>query len=497
MHTEIVIAHAVANRLERLIEDESPRESFAILAGGISSSKEHCRLLAKAIFVPSKEDYEEQTRTSVRVTKEWFQGVLKNCAEKQWHVVLLHSHPFSRGVPGESTLDLAGAASMCPAIAEAFPGMAIATMVTGKALRHVEAHFFNVFTGKRDPVDLVLFPRPGRLEVALPRSTRLPACDTQLDDAFWSRFQLAFGPELIRIAQHLQVGVIGAGSLGEPVLLQLANLGFPITVADTDTLGEENVNRSWYGNTRDAAKGTAKVDLMHRAVRKTNPRCRFHAIRGDIRDREIQHQLAECHILVVTTDNVTSRFVASQLAMVHGQVLFDAGTAIDVGNDRLTSVRGQVVRLVPGLNLCHACADFFKSADAVQGLLSDEDYAIARRRQYVNGADIQAPSVMPVNTVLAGMCVWELLRYLSGATPDHSPDIVTVDLLQNTTESHFYPRNEDGQRVACTSCSPEGDLFTGDRGPLLTRDTLQSSERLLRAIQKLESRDDGTTNTTE
>jgi hypothetical protein len=276
----------------------------------------------------------------------------------------------------------------------------------------------------------------------------------------------------------LHAAIIGAGGLGEPLAVMLANLGCELTIVDQDRFGLENANRSWYGNETDRFVGRPKVEMVRDAVLQTRPAARVHALEGDIRDAGTQHALKPCHLVVVGTDNVASRYVASHMAMTQGQVLFDVGTEIDVTHGRLSSVRGQVMRLTPGLNLCHHCAGFFKNQDVRQALLHEKDYEEERRRGYIKGADMPAPSVIALNATLAGHAVWEILRYLAGASPDHAPDLVGLDLLRNTCTPVTYPRNADGLRTDCPVCSPTGYLFLGDRAPLMARETRCRDDRL-------------------
>ncbi len=497
MRREIIITQAVHDRIVDLCAEASPNEAMAVLAGNWSTSPRHCRLLVKTVFLPRSSDYAEQTPVTVRPSKSWLHDVLRCCASRQLHPVLLHTHPFSHGSVCESGLDLAAGDQVLPAVVRAFPGMGVATMVVDKGFNHAEAHFYNVSTDRRDSVDQIIIPCRSRLKIVIPQSSAIALTGSRLDKLFWSRFALAFGPELPRLTKHVHVGVIGTGSLGESIAVQLANLGFALTLLDSDVFAVENVNRSWYGNRGDADRCIPKVRLCQEAIRHSNPDASAVAIFGDVREAGIQDQLKPCHMLVVATDSVVTRGICSHLAMAHGQVMFDAGTAIDVENGVLKSIRGQIMRLAPGLNLCHACAGFLDPNRMRQGLLNEGDYKTERERGYVVGADMPAPSVMPVNTFLAGACVWEILRYLSGATPDHSPDMVSFDLLGNGATPHFYERNEDGQRVRCATCSPDGYLFAGDRAPFLTREAAPSTRRFAGAMEQIGEGDHGSTNPAE
>lgn len=475
MHKTIVMMEFVYRTLKRQVDSEAPKEAFAVLGCGLSSSAKHCRLLARSIFIPAEKDYAEQTGASVCVQPEWIRSVMRRCVKDQLHPVFVHSHPFTDHA-GESGMDRDAAKTMCPGAVEAMPGAAIGTMVVSRSLESLDAHFYNVATSIREPVDIVYVPRLGDLKAIIPTSSTLQDGYDDIDDVFWSRLKMAFGPELVRLTRHVHVGVVGAGGLGEPIAIQLANLGFKLTLLDSDQFGEENENRSWMGNHQHVEQGLSKVDVCAAALSQSNPETEVQTIVGDIRHKATQQALAACDILILATDNQASRVVASNLAVTHGLVMFDVGTGIDVDNGRLKSVRGQVLRIIPGLNLCHQCAGLLDMAQAGRELLCEEDYEKERSRGYVQGADVFAPQVMPVNTFLAGACVWDVMRYVSGASPESPADMVTYDLLAGTSRPHRYERTKDGQRTSCAACSIGGQMMRGDAAPFMTCDHSPVSE---------------------
>lgn len=487
MRTNLVITHAAWNALGRHFGQSSPNEAFALLSLLLSSSRDHTRGLSTHVFIPEPGDYAEQTPFSARVKDEWLRAALGECAERQMGAIYVHSHPFEQAWPRESRMDMDGAKLMCPAIAKAFPGMPIGTMVLNGSATQVEAHLYNRRRRRREPVDAVYVPRANGLQTMLPTSSSRRK-DGAFDQAYWSRLALAFGEEAIALFSHMEIGIVGAGSLGEFLAIQAAKMGFGrVTLVDMDRLGMENVQRSWEATPRDGKKRPHKVDIVRRAIRRSRCGAKVSVIRGDIREAAVQEELTRCDVLVCGLDNVAARFVTSHLASVHGQILFDVGVGIDVDGGKLKSVRGQVVRLIPGQNLCHSCAGFFSARDARLGLMSDAELERQQRRGYVKGSDVPAPSVMPLNLHLASLGMWEVMKYLTNATPDRGADIVSVELLTREMRSVTYPRNEDGRRTNCAVCSPEGYLMRGDHAPFLTRRTTDSVPELPPEIKVTEN----------
>jgi len=465
----IVMTQQLKEIIRKRANQEAPNEICFVIGGHLSRSAMHCRFLATKVFFAELGDYEIQHPAACRLKPEFLQGVLLHCAEEQLHIVYDHTHPFDHGSPHESGTDLNAAAYMPEAISEACPGMLVMTMVIGGNFNGVEAHVYNPSINQREPVDKLLVFEQGKLDISYPTSSALRNNRVQMDEKYLSRLSLAFGKEAVFNNRNLRIGAIGCGSLGEPVIAQLANLGFKLTLGDMDEFCIENANRSLFGNQITATRKITKAELCRRAVLQTNPDADVRIVHGDIREPEIQKQFLDCDLLVVTTDNETSRIVANYMAMTHGMVLFDVGTGIIVNDGKLEAVHGQVVKVIPGSNLCHECSEFFDTNAAHQGLLSEEDFELARSRGYVEGEEMPAPSVLPLNMTMAGIAVWEILRYVTGATPGNVWDILTVDLLNSGMQPHYYQRREDGQRSSCVLCSHKGVLMEGENTPPLVR----------------------------
>ncbi|MGE4489421.1 MAG: ThiF family adenylyltransferase [Kiritimatiellales bacterium] len=467
----IVMTRQMFDKIRKEQAKEAPNEICFMLNGNLSRSSHHFRFVTTESHFPLPEEYARKEVAACRPTAKWFQDGLLHSAEEQMHTVDCHAHTFDKSdSPHESHMDHIAAEKMYPTMTETFPGMAILSMVISHDFKGAEAHIYRPALQCRTPIDKIMIIGPGQMEIIYPTSSPLRAKTTSTTHKTdTSRLALAFGREAIENNRNIRIGALGCGSLGEPIVVQLVNLGFPVTILDMDDFNEENANRSLFGNQITATRNLTKTELCRRAVLQTNPEADVRVIHGDLRDEEIQRQLTDCDLLVISTDNQTSRFVANHLALVHGMVLFDAATAISVKDGELSAVFGQIIKVVPGSNLCHECSDFFDATEAYQGLLSEEDYALARERGYVGGDEMPAPSVMPLNMAMAGLTVWEILRYVTGATPEEKWDILTVDLLNPAMQPHYYERDANGNRFNCPLCSSSGMLFGGDAVPLLTR----------------------------
>jgi len=67
--------------------------------------------------------------------------------------------------------------------------------------------------------------------------------------------------------------------------------------------------------------------------------------------------------------------------------------------------RGQVMKLIPGLNLCHECAKFFDLREGRIELRSEDDYELHDRPRIVTGREYSCPIGDAVNMQLACLCL--------------------------------------------------------------------------------------------
>ena len=497
MRISTVFTRRIFKTIKNYMIDHKPKEALVIAGCGLSSSCQHTRLLPKKVFLPRSEDYEVQAPYAVQVKKAWYHGVLSDCAEHQLHPLLMHMHPFEDGYPHESPIDATTEKRDCAEISRAMRGSLIATMVANSDCSAFDAHIYDRPHDQRVPMQKILVPEQGHLKCFIPTFAPQDSIRSQRADyqEYNSRLAWGFGDAVADMFARFHFVVVGSGGLGEDAAVQLVNLGAEVTVVDTDIFQNVNETRSRYGNHTYAMKHLPKVELTRLACLQSQPDAIVHTLLGDIRDESTQKEIIKADGMVVGTDNITSRLVASRLAMTHGMLLFDMGTGIAVQKGQLVSVRGQVMKLMPGLSLCHECAEFFDVKKGYNGFLNEQDYVFMRQKGYIDDPNVKVPQVMPVNSVMTGACIWEILRYFSGATPEHLSDVVTFDLLKNTSEPHLYERRSDGSRAGCAVCE-QGDFLTGDQAPFLCRHQNSAVSDFLKTRHK-GKRFHGTTDTSK
>lgn len=114
-----------------------------------------------------------------------------------------------------------------------------------------------------------------------------------------------------------KVLVVGAGGLGCPVLQNLAAAGIgTIGIVDGDLVEESNLNRQFLYNNFDFGKNkaTAAAD----AIQKQNPNIKVIPFTSDF-NRNNAFEIANgFHIIVDCTDNLPTRYLINDVALVKG-----------------------------------------------------------------------------------------------------------------------------------------------------------------------------------
>lgn len=124
--------------------------------------------------------------------------------------------------------------------------------------------------------------------------------------------------------QAMRVVVVGAGAVGNEVVKNLALMGVgAIDVHDFDRVEIHNLTRSVF--LREADVGTAKAQAVVERAGDVDPNVRLRAIEGDAWRTLRLADLERTHVVVSAVDNLEARIRLSQLCLLAGVDLVNAG----------------------------------------------------------------------------------------------------------------------------------------------------------------------------
>jgi molybdopterin/thiamine biosynthesis adenylyltransferase len=145
-----------------------------------------------------------------------------------------------------------------------------------------------------------------------------------------------------------RVAVVGAGAVGNEVVKNLALLGVgAIDLFDFDTVETHNLTRSIF--LREVDVGTPKADAVAARAAEVDPAVRITPVPGDAWHTLTLSYLRGCSALVAAVDNFDARLRLSQLALVAGVDLVNAGI------DARHAVVEHFPFSAPALPACYEC----------------------------------------------------------------------------------------------------------------------------------------------
>ncbi len=205
-----------------------------------------------------------------------------------------------------------------------------------------------------------------------------------------------------------RVGIVGGGGLGCFVSQSLVNLGVGrLVVVDHDTLTESNRNRWVLGFSADI--GAYKVDLIRRYILAVDPAADVIAIRENVRTRAALIELMKCSTIFGCVDNDGARLILTELCAAYQITYIDcASEIIPPKADSPLDFGGRVVVARPG-QFCLFCAGELDSEEAKMALEDSAVQAARNAHGYGLGSEVESPSVVSLNGVVANLAVTEFM----------------------------------------------------------------------------------------
>jgi hypothetical protein len=235
----------------------------------------------------------------------------------------------------------------------------------------------------------------------------------EIEDRF-SRQILAFGKEGQRRIADVKVGIVGLGGVGSFVAQMLVYLGVQeFVLVDDDIVEESNLNRLIGASIEDAKNRTPKVDIAKRVINSINPAAKVMQLFKNLRSEEAIDSLCQIsEIIFACVDNDSSRLILTEFAAAYNKTLIDSGTEI-INNQEFQEFGGRVIVARPG-DFCLLCADQIDLGIAQQELETDQEKTCKQTLGYGLGEKMPDPSVVSLNSIIAGLAVTEFLMLVTG-----------------------------------------------------------------------------------
>ena len=382
-------------RLRTHLLSRAPAEEAAVLLAGASHTPTTVRLLVREIHPVPVDGFAHRGSLTLSVDPNWYASLLRRCREEGWSFVLAHSHPFGADA-SFSSIDDAGEQVLMPRLFQRAPDRPHGAIVIGTERGSARIWL----PGEHAGVLCDEIAVRGAQFVSIRR--RVSADQAEIDDRVERQVQ-ALGVAGQAKLRDARIAIVGVGGVGSQIYVLLKHLGCRrLTLLDPDRVERSNLSRLVYARQRDV--GRLKVEVAAQVGAEILPDSDDLAIAGDITTAAGAGSLLDSDLVVIATDNLRSRLVASRIMAQYLIPVIDTGIDIDAAEERIRAIGGRVTRLRPGAG-CLSCIGIL---DPVK--LSEE----IAPRGYVQGADVPAPSVVSLNGVVAALAVNEILDYFTG-----------------------------------------------------------------------------------
>ena len=247
-----------------------------------------------------------------------------------------------------------------------------------------------------------------------------------------------------------QIVICGAGGIGSALVANARGLGFrKLTLIDPDRVEESNLNRLFGAGRKDIRR--LKVKLMKREVKRIDPEADIRAIAVPAEGPEARGAILDGDVIVCGLDNVASRLEVQILAARYLKPLLDLGSGIVLqkGSSRVRYMGAQATFYIPG-GPCLLCQGL-----DVSNVISPEHREMRKALGYIDGTEETPPSVITINSIIAGIAMDMLVKFITGFAP--FPIYLRYDLLSHTAQEFTFAKKR-----GCPVCGHEGVEGKGD-----------------------------------
>ena len=254
------------------------------------------------------------------------------------------------------------------------------------------------------------------------------------------------------------------GGTGSPLVQNLVYLGArDFLLVEPDASDETSMNRLVTATAADV--GTPKGILAQRLVKAVMPEATVRILPTQLQSAQALDALKGVDVIFGCVDNDGARVVLNEIALAYDIPFFDLAVGIEAKEGRVECAGGRLAAVLPG-GPCLYCMNQIDVDEARYWLATEEQREFMRRRGYVTGMDVRAPSVVALNAALAAAAASELAVYISGARSVQP--LSEFDLLGagRSVKGQWLTPIRTSRKPGCPACDLAG---IGDRAEIEQR----------------------------
>ncbi|MDZ4073793.1 MAG: ThiF family adenylyltransferase [Hylemonella sp.] len=454
MEVSLTLSEQQCHELARHLFPSDGCEAVALILCGRAAHGNQHRLLARRIELIPYAECSVRTPDLVTWSTERLIPLLAEAEKKEMAIVKIHGHKgFNRFSATDDSSDQVLFPSIHCWLEQDLPHGSAILMEDGRCFGRVvdELGYFTPFskvTIVGDDIEIFHDSPDGRVDVP----------------KFGHRVAQTFGQGTYDILAKLRVGVIGCSGTGSPVVEQLArNCVGSLVLVDPDHIEFKNLNRIYNSTAADASEGTAKVEVLSRAISAMGLGTQVEAHTETLFNRGVVKALSTCDVVIGCMDSVDGRYALNKIASFYMIPYLDLGVRIDSdGKGGVDQVCGSVHYVKPGGSSLLSRNLLSMEQVRVAGLRRTDpgEYKKLLEEGYIRGVQEDRPAVIQLNTLIASIAINELLARLHPYRSDPNGDFAVV----RVSVSHaIYDHEPDGPPCAVIG----RHMGRGDVEPLL------------------------------
>ncbi|MFH1287141.1 MAG: ThiF family adenylyltransferase [bacterium] len=445
MEYSIVILKKDYKTIRRHLLKDRTKEQMVILLCGVSKTNNETRLLAKHIITLPNDAFAYQSSGGLHLKQEIQQHILQLAKKENLSQVDIHTHPGASSHIDFSGIDDFNEKKLVSYLKRKMPGTYFASVVMNE--KSIKARVW---------IDECHEQEIKKIKVGLDNALAISnAEDKQKNNLeMFDRQVRAFGRELQKKLGALKVGVVGVG--GFAILTEIiTRLGIRnLVIIDNDIIEISNLNRIVAASLEDAKNQTPKVEVAKRNILAIDPKAEVTALQKSVFDKETAEHLKSCDLIIVATDNHSSRLYINKLCNQYLIPLIHLGVNIDVNKrNKITDISGEFVIIEPGQGWCLQCNRIINPQTASWEMASDFEKDNLANRGYIK--DIPSPAVYHLNATIASITCSEIHNFVWPYKPLRK--YLSYDLLKSELMEIKVKANKK-----CPVCSSNGALGLGD-----------------------------------
>lgn len=242
------------------------------------------------------------------------------------------------------------------------------------------------------------------------------------------------------ILAEKEVGIVGLGSGGSPIAIELAKAGVGrFVLIDFDRLELANLARHVCG-INDL--GRFKTLAVRDAIQQKNPHAEVTTLEVDVNKQrdECLRALSNVSLLICASDNDRSRFFLNEIALKHK-------TTTIFGRALTRAVGGDILRVRPFKGPCYSClySQNIRQQGSDDEEISQESQARALSPDYSSEQDIKAvvqvglsSDIAPISNLMVKIALVELSRGLNSGIQSLEEDFVADLYLWANRRENIY-----------------------------------------------------------